>query len=441
MRIYLDTNIFSSLKDGEFETLRSLVLNDQKNNIYLFSEAHLYDLARDTTDEKFADMDLIGRVCGRNCYYFDKQIYFNFFTPREYYERFDWAPTLQSDQLDLLETLALPMKLVSLRLSDHIKADQIPNDCPKDFIELLKRSTTLYDFFHAFLDFTDNLTNEQMRFREFLRYLHKNALTGNVYEYLGIKGFDGEKVTDQEAFQKTFIAYGNKTSALKDAYSVFTNMYNCLEILALVKGKPRKQKMTNLINDSRHAYFGSFCDIVVSRDEDFRKKCEFLYSTLGLSTFVCDPAKLESLLKDSSRFPSSYNDLIQAIKAFKDGEIQVGKASDDATEFYMQDLGQLYYGYFDTLTFTSDEKLNNFIFSKERVNSSLKAIQPELECLTNKLFEELGIDRNNKDRWDPTEVTESGWDGRLWLRDGLFIELIYKEKLFIRISALKGQDE
>jgi len=435
MRVYLDTNIYSSLKTDECKLLRSLIVDSKANHIYLFSEAHIYDLVRDESDEKLRDMSLIEEICGRNCYYFDKQIQYNFFSPREYYERFDWTPTVLNGQTDLLEPIALILKLVPMRISDYLKPEQIPTDCPVDFIDLLNKSTNLYEFLYGFMDFTESLTNEQIRFREFLKYLHSHSLTGKIYEQLGIQGFDGDKVVDQSAFKDSYMNYIYNTSTLKDIYSVFTLMYNSLEILGLVKGKPRKQRMTNLINDSRHSYFGSFCDIVVSRDEDFRNKCSFLYEALGLDTIVCDLKTFESIIKDAELFPSTYNDLTQAINQFDEGELRKLQG-EDGREYYIKDLDKWYFGYFDSLSFTSEEKLNRMIFSKERKSFSLKAIQPELEYLTNQLSTQLGVDFDNKSEWNPAELKDGQWSGRQWIKDGLIVELMYHDKLFIRISGL-----
>lgn len=439
MRIYLDTNVYSSLKSESFETLYSNIVNDKTNNIYLFSEAHIYDLIRDVTEQKFSDMDFIEGICGNNCYYFDKSIQYNFFTPKQYYGRYDWTPMLLHDEMDFFEPITQALKLIPIRISDYLKPEQIPTDCPKDFIKLLNQSTNLYEFFYSFLDFTGNLTNEQIKFREFLKYLHKHSLTGKIYEQVGIKGFDGINITDQIAFKDSYTNYIYNVSTLKDIYSVFCLMYNSLEFLGLVKGKPRKQRMTNLINDSRHSYFGSFCDIVVSRDEDFLNKCEFLYSTLGLDTIVCDLVTFETIVKDRALFPSSYTALIQAIEDFENGEIR-RLVGDDGREYFIKDLDQFYYGYFDSLAFTREEKLNRFVFSKERKSFSQRAIQPELEYLTNQFVDEFGLDMNSRGVWDPIELKDGEWTGRQWINDGLLTELIFQGKLFVRINSLREKN-
>ena len=59
MRIYLDTCIVQDLKNENNKELLNSIIQSKGELVYCFSEAHLYDLARDKTDEKFADMQFM----------------------------------------------------------------------------------------------------------------------------------------------------------------------------------------------------------------------------------------------------------------------------------------------------------------------------------------------------------------------------------------------
>lgn len=63
MRIYLDTNIFQFLAKPENRDFYELVLSDKNCNYYCFSEAHIQDLVRDKTEQKFVDMAFVGNHC------------------------------------------------------------------------------------------------------------------------------------------------------------------------------------------------------------------------------------------------------------------------------------------------------------------------------------------------------------------------------------------
>jgi hypothetical protein len=73
MLIYLDLNIIQDLKKDDGSRLLSLIQTDQLRNVYCFSEAHLHDLSRDQTNEKFQDMELLGQVAADHCFSFDKE--------------------------------------------------------------------------------------------------------------------------------------------------------------------------------------------------------------------------------------------------------------------------------------------------------------------------------------------------------------------------------
>ena len=68
MRIYLDTCILQDLKNESNKDLLDSIIRNKGELIYCFSEAHLYDLARDKTDEKFADMRFMEQIVDDICY-------------------------------------------------------------------------------------------------------------------------------------------------------------------------------------------------------------------------------------------------------------------------------------------------------------------------------------------------------------------------------------
>lgn len=71
MRLYLDSSVFQFLKKDENKELYDLVLKDKSNNIYCFSEAHVYDLIQDKTSHKLDDMTFIETIVDNNCWHFD----------------------------------------------------------------------------------------------------------------------------------------------------------------------------------------------------------------------------------------------------------------------------------------------------------------------------------------------------------------------------------
>ena len=66
MRIYLDTCILQDLKNENNKDLLDSIIQSKGELIYCFSEAHLSDLSRDKTDEKFSDMQFMEQIVDDN---------------------------------------------------------------------------------------------------------------------------------------------------------------------------------------------------------------------------------------------------------------------------------------------------------------------------------------------------------------------------------------
>jgi hypothetical protein len=436
MRIYLDSCVYQDIKNERNCTpeFLPLVLADKDNNIYCYSEAHIYDLIRDKTDIKFDDMKFIEQVADCNCYYYDKELQFKFVSPTQYYHRFDWKSVdidLEDGPLFLLMKF---LRLIPLDLTQHIDLEKIPSDCPPDFISILTKTYNMYDFWTSFINLSEDLTEDQKKFKELIRYLHQNSLASKIYESLGILGFDGQKLTDKKLFRETYLDFHSKLSLDKHMNRVFENMYNGLEFFGIVKGKPRKQQLTNMINDGRHCYFGAFCDIVVSSDEDFVRKASFLYDVFDIKVSVFLLKDFVHLLKNPA-LKSSLNSCLEVIREldFED----MPKTTNDEGDYFVKVLNQKHYGFFNRLVFAPRENLNNFYFFRESENWSTGTMMKEVEYITNSLVGELGSDSENKGHFDSAEFKMDAWSGRTWQFPEAFIEVKYEDsQLFLRFGFL-----
>lgn len=438
MRIYLDSCVYQDFKRTGGEDLLSLILDSKPDDIYCYSEAHLYDLVRDKSDQKLDDMLLIERVAEKNCYYYDKKIQFAYFSPTEYYSRFNWTFTVDVFDSDLGNPLGSVLRMIPINLKQYIKPDQIPPDCPSDFISLLEQPTNLYEFCINFLSFSEDLTEDQRKFKEFVIYLHNNALVGNIYESLGIKGFNGHKVTDKTRFKETYLDYHAKQSVDKHMNWVSANMYNGLEMLGIIKGRPRKQHMMNMINDGKHAYFGTLCDIVVSSDEDFVQKTQFLYDLFDIGTLVLSTNNFVGHLKNRV-LKNSFKDCLEAIR--HTDFTKAARADNEEGEYFISELSSKYYGYFNRLIFAPRERVDNFYFLQQSDNWSAGTLVKEIEYVSNRLAQELGPDCDNREIFDPQEIKSKEWCGRTWLMPPeTFVELKHVDSISLRFGFLKTDE-
>jgi len=422
MRIYLDTSIFQDLKKEEHAKLLSLVSADKEKNAYLFSEAHLHDLNRDTTDIKFADMKFMEEIVGRQCFSYEEKLLFRNLTPTEYYESKDWTWDANPD---IKETARSNFGIFPLNLSNTIQIDNIPEDYPQSFVELLSKTTDMSTFTEGMLDFTEELSDKKKRsFRDMLKYLHQNSLSQAEYENQGIKGFDGTEVFDMPLFRNTYLEFVRNKTIFKDDYNLFIMAYNFLEIYGIVKGKPKIQYMPNLRDDSRHAFFGACCDLIVSKDDDFLKKTKFIYQLFGFDTVVMTRPEFETYLLNFNPENDTLESLEKEIKKQDDDMMWEHWIDEDTNnKYYKRKLNELYYSMFDTLTFVMSSEGNYYFFSRGGHYCKEGTYGKEIEYITNKLVQRLGEDSNENSTFDTNELQDNEWVGREWYFDKVTILL------------------
>jgi hypothetical protein len=440
MRIYLDTNVFQDLKKSENRDLLKLFQADMKRNIYCFSEAHIYDLVRDATAEKLTDMTFIEGIVDNNCWRYDKKIIFDYETPLEYYRRFDWTPAksiFTSDE-DIFSVFArLTLSAIPLNFADLIAINELPPNFPETFKTLFTKNTTMFDFIQAFLDMTVELTSEQKEFKKMIQYLHEHSLTGKIYRGIKLEGFDGNNVTDKEAFKMSYEAFFLKNNDTgKYRYDLFLNLHSGLELFGIVKGKPKKQKMMNMINDGRHAFFGAFCDIVVSKDADMLNKTKFLYDLYDIRTKVMTINEFIQFQANREQHPDGIHAMLAELEHFESLET-IHEEKDDHKVWISKRLTHAYLGVFDTLNYVITNTLSYSYFTKTPNNLSNGTLTKEIAYVTQQAVSAFGPDFGGKTEFSTDELTEGKWSGREWLFGDTGIHLKLDQKIYL--SIFKGK--
>lgn len=125
-----------------------------------------------------------------------------------------------------------------------------------------------------------------------------------------IRGFDGTNITNPKEFMESYSAFCLKEMPHANIYEAFVRLYYCLEFLGIVKGKAAKQKMLNLANDGRHAFFGGYCNMVVSKDVDFINKANFLYGAYGIHPYIIPFEEFKNWLISGPRPDDSIDGLV-----------------------------------------------------------------------------------------------------------------------------------
>jgi hypothetical protein len=415
MRIYLDTNVFSYLKKPENKPFYDLILADKDQNYYCFSEAHIQDLIRDETDLKFSDMEFMATIVGSNCWNYDKEINVQFRTPREYYDDHAWnvgTDLMKSDDI-IYANIRESFRGIPLNWEQFINTDQLPFDFPEDLRPILLESATMLDFMESLLNITDNLSAKQPRFKRLLQYLHRSMGEHNLYEKLGINGFDGNNFTDWEAFAKSLKGLVYKRSHAKDLYNLFIEMQFSLDIYGIIKGKPKKQKFISLLNDGKHAYYAGHSHILVTSDMDMFAKTKLVYRIWDVNTIIFTPEEFKHYLIDTSFQDKSVAALFAQFNSAAELPIIFEQYTLDQA-FIKKELPHWYLGEFNTLSCSSSRGYTYYFFRQHFTNIPFNTLTIELERVVNQLAIHFGTDELGRGQFEKKEIENNDWTGREW---------------------------
>lgn len=320
LKIYLDTNIFSRLRQNEEKEYKLLnaVLNVIKEDLFMpFSKAHIDDLVNDKTEEKFLDVDFIERLT--NNQYFAH----NFLTHKTGHSQRRPIDILNielqspavdpfkdltsmfsvSDEPDyqdifsllikpLLEMqtyrLDVPVENIQAKDLEYISKYSLPvnidlsiNDLFKQFSQINERLADR-DSFKGMrkynLDVFSKFTNKDVTIEAINKTLINSPLKKNLSELIATHNHSGREQTLNEKMSSGFII---------------------LNMFGLDKEKNKKANFISLNNDAQHAYYASYCDVFLTKDEGLRLKSKALYENYGIKTHVLNVMEfLQQLIED-----------------------------------------------------------------------------------------------------------------------------------------------
>lgn len=442
-KIYLDQCVFQDLKKEEHRELLEKVLQAKKFVVFPFSMAHLHDLSRDKSEEKYADMDFMESITDSNFHSFSDRTEFRYQTPKDTYDSFEWPDTSGLELFQSEEGSALMSLMDSLQLPfTYLMQDIVwPANMPTQMKVVLSKSSTMGDFTRSMLEFSNTLSTSQPDFKEHLKYLHQNSMIADIYNSMGIEGYDGKTIIDREKFWSSYAAKFIVEGKEKTRYDLFTDMYHGLEVYGFVKGKPKKQKMMNLLNDGSHAFFGTVCDIVVSKDTDFLEKTRFMYDIEGLKVKVINLTELSSALDElENQSHATITDMLREINApvIQEQILRTDEPTDKPDDISATFIGlkQTYYAYFNVLQYTTDSHGTYWAFLKEPISHSRGTLLNQIEYIIARVTDDLGPDSQNKGEYSSSEEIKDNMEIRSWRIGDYFFALNLEKKLSLVIYPI-----
>ena len=402
--IYLDKQVFSHLfnsREEKYSLLREKILSHKDEFIFLYSNAHLFDLQDDKTDIKYAEMEFMQSIVDRNrlIYEFSRQAVMKQ-SPLEAYETvgkvgdFSWLDNFDITQLTKEQRAAIN-NIVDISIKDlkgeldfHWLKNRVPISVSEQQIDM-PIFKSLVNFI-AYNFYENKEAYRQVRDNTIARY-NPSEIKSNTEEVfneqlssspLGLSFIDTIKAILKQI--------GLSTS---DSATIYYMSYILLDLLGVNKEARKKVKFRNLQADCCHSFFGSYCDCIVSDDEGLRQKSKTLYSLFNFSTKVYSIdefiEKFDEAIENNKKSARKYFD--EVIDNYISRQVVNIETMPEHTLTYLKTSNK-FFGYFNCMVERkSDNETTIILYKHNDLNQPILA--REIEIIVNrmvKVFNDMG---------------------------------------------------
>ena len=466
IKVYFDTNIYTSLGQPEHGNLLKLLVSSKNSALlFMYSDAHLKDLHRDKSQRKYADLDFIETISENNFLSYEGErdtIAYQYVTPKEAYKYFRPSDQSFEDMLSsVFEDIEDDSLLIILRdLFENqvidLKIDENLANQPDEVKQLYKRlgleksKYNLLEWMSVAGKLMDRFTNDNTIIKDIRRY-SKEYLKIDKFN-LNIDEVDFSQKLSKTAIRKSFLEFLEDNLAhLKDKdgkislYNRLTTSFSLLNFYGFDNEKNKKVKFTSTTTDAEHYYYSMYCDVVVSDDAGFVQKAKFLNNVFGIDISVKSldefHSSLPMLTDQSFTDAASFFDVVRY-------EMEKGLVVNATPSIQFRQNNQKirmtskYFGIFNYMSIVEmHESGEQYIVLFNDVKRYYHPVfYKDFRSTTNKLFKLFGLDDDFKGQFsedEMSEVEDSSWAGRHWTIGGLTVRLI-KNFNSHRINLLFG---
>jgi hypothetical protein len=454
IRVYLDTNVFSYLKNSSnpaIQNFHSSLKKYKSTLLYCYSHGHLLDFKQDKSDKKFDDLDFIETLADNNYISYngmEKYTSCYLAKPREAFIGLG-----EDTKIDLKSIFDIDLKYLTPEQQEKFTnaknvllnqefdfAFANPNGIPDDaknalskFLPVDKSKFTLLELSEHFMQILNVMNEDKTAYKDLRNYIDKNLNNGKFV--VDDNNIDFNDDLKNSLLKKSFIEFVNNTlnpegkKQITD-YDFHIQAYTSLDILGISKDPSKKARFRNIFNDGMHSYYGAFCDYVVSSDEDFIKKTKALYKLLGLKTEVVSLNEFVQSIDIIANIEEK--DIITFLQVLKvdisKGIILSSKPSLRYNRYTITIKPfHLYLSYFNKMEHIHEPDADYIVFSNQRHNYSNFVFYKEYQAVTNKAAKLFGDDLNFKGEFnfeiEKKEINEGIWKGRHWRIEDIEIVL------------------
>lgn len=445
IKVYLDWNIMSGMKNNHFQELHNIILNRDKF-LLLYSTSHIGDIfagIKNHSEEEQKiireDLDYITYLTDDLCLVNNsKEVTLSRYEPGELLDdRIREAPLFEDFSIDNLFGsieeddpmfgLVSSMKntLSSIPLDSAFKeAFENPESASmlNKMFQELKGDQTMNGFFKSFGKMFHNM-NETEDYKDLRNIIQKIGVNSghfnenknpfevidNAYKKTGIKDFYVDK-------------YFDKTKNAPEWFNDITNEYIKLDMHGFKADEVKvtdKEKKTfkNTTEDASHSAFASKCEFYITNDNRNYHKTKAVYQKLGIYTVVLKPTEFVEYFNtflNYNDFDEHFLSLVEELN--KCQNFSQFKFENSESLGYVNFTNQFFFDFFNKITISfSNENKSFFVLTKENSSNHYIISQSEIEATLKLFVDKLGVDVNGKSYFEIGEINiNEDWTGRTW---------------------------
>lgn len=437
--IYLDWNVIVQIKNGLNPALQDVL--DASRFLIPYSTSHIGDIfaSYSENDKQLEqihnDIEFISNLTKNYCLSNDsKVVRLHINDPKNLFQQ-------RVDEKDLFKNFSLDT------LTSIMGGNEQTKDIGKQAIELLRNLPIDKAFSDAL---TNPQTSEQM-----------NALFPGLKDKPTMEGFFkcfGEMITrmneteDYKQFRKitqtglginrdTMFSANDPFKIILDTYEKFkidpktflpengkyapawfdkiSNEYLKLDIHGYQEDKVntkkgRKETFRNTTEDAFHAAFASTCNFYITNDKKSFEKTQKVFQQIGLDTLVFKPDEFIEYYKMFLSERNIDNELIVPIRYIETDNFVEKQMKDGLMRTYH--VPYFIFDFFNKMTLLINKAGLVTMILLSQIPPTNKGITYffEIEKLSHKLYQALGMDSNNLGQISKEELAQDEWNGRKW---------------------------
>ncbi len=456
IKVYLDWNIMSSMKQEKFIELK-MILDNQEKFLLVYSTSHIGDILTSHSEEEHQkkiiqeDLEYITSITNNQCFFNDgKNIQLGFMDPIEMYDdRLESQNLFNNFSIDSLfssfEDDEILAPLVGV-IKNLIKSTPLDSefkkafDDPKSAGEMEKMFPGLKDdlsfegWFKYFGEFYTRLneTEDYKRLRETVQRIGVNSghfnqdknpfdVINTSYKKLGVENSDTNHTSNSNENAPIWF------NEISNEY-IMLDMHGYRQDKIKVNAK-EKNTFRNTTDDAFHSAFASRCDFYITNDKKNIDKTKAVYSKYEIETSVFTPEEFTQYYKDYLNFNSFSEHMSNFIDVLKTGKnyYDNGNETDENGKplCFVGFSNHYFFNFFNKVRICESSKkdLPYYLISRNYLSRIHYISLQEIEKIVYQLTNSLGIDNDEKGYYISGEIQGEYWEGRNWTLENWDISL------------------